>query len=45
MYKNLLVICLIGIILALLLPITEQYSASELAFTYDNLVQTEIIAK
>lgn len=45
MSKNLMVVFLIGIILALLLPLTEQYSASELAFTYNNLVQTNIVAK
>lgn len=45
MNKNLLVVLLIGIILALLLPLTEQYSASELAFTYDNLVKINLIAK
>jgi uncharacterized membrane protein affecting hemolysin expression len=43
--KNLLVVFLIGVILALLLPLTEQYTASELAFTYDNLVQLNLGAK
>jgi hypothetical protein len=45
MNRNLLVVFLIGIILALLLPLTEPYSASELAFTYDNLVQIDLVAK
>jgi hypothetical protein len=45
MNKNLLVVILIGIILVLLLPLTEQYSAYELAFTYDNLVSTKLVAK
>ncbi|HQA49098.1 MAG: hypothetical protein ACOX6F_00540 [Syntrophomonadaceae bacterium] len=45
MNKNLLVVILIGIILVLLLPLTEQYSAHELAFTYDNLVSTKLVAK
>jgi len=45
MNKNLLEILLIGIILALLLPLTEQISASELAFTCNNLVQVNLVAK
>ncbi len=45
MHKNLLVVFLIGVILALLLPLTGQYTASELAFTYDNLVQLSLGAK
>ncbi|HOB12175.1 MAG TPA: hypothetical protein PKO32_03375 [Syntrophomonadaceae bacterium] len=45
MNKNLLVIILIGIIFALLLPLTGQFSASELAFTCNNLVKINMVAK
>lgn len=45
MNRNLIVVFLIGVILALLLPLTGGFLASEEAFTPDNLVQINLVAK
>lgn len=45
MNHNLLVMVLIGVILTLLLPLTESFHSNEPAFTADNLVRIDLIAK
>ncbi|SHG58938.1 hypothetical protein SAMN02745221_00555 [Thermosyntropha lipolytica DSM 11003] len=45
MYKNLIVIILMAVILALLIPLTADIFSIEKAFTPDNLVRMDIVAR
>lgn len=45
MNKNMIIIVLIGVILALLLPLTGTTFSTEQAFTPDNLIQVNLDAK
>ena len=45
MKTNLLSVLLVGIILALLIPIFSHYSISEQAFTHNNLISTDLVSR
>jgi len=45
MGRNLLVVLLVAVILALMIPVTTRYCNSEQAFTSDNLIRIDIVSK
>lgn len=45
MKSNLWTVLLIGIILALLIPLLGPYCMSEQAFTHDNLIRIDLVSR